>query len=257
MQMPAIAERVFAIVSPDDFAVPAHAHLAASCTAAMLAGAAAPGRDPHRRPGRRGRSARSAAATTCSSCAARRGPHSAPLLAEDIRRCSVRAASSRSAPGSSSGPNVRRLRTARRHHRRPGAARRRRRGRTGHREHHRPDPDRLPAGDDDPEDWVIPGLLAREDRLILTGAEGLGKMMLLRQIAVCAAAGLDPFTTSRSSRRPCCWSTWRTRRRSCARPSAAWSSRPSKSARHDVTDRVFVERRPEGSTSPSPRTWRG
>ena len=43
-------------------------------------------------------------------------------------------------------------------------------------------------------DWIIPGLLNRGDRLILTGFEGLGKTVLQRQIAVCAAAGVHPFT---------------------------------------------------------------
>lgn len=42
-------------------------------------------------------------------------------------------------------------------------------------------------------DWVIPGLLARGDRFILTGGGGLGKSTLLRQIAVCAAAGMPPL----------------------------------------------------------------
>lgn len=42
--------------------------------------------------------------------------------------------------------------------------------------------------------WVIPGLLAREDRLVLTAEEGVGKSQMLRQIAVCAAAGIHPFT---------------------------------------------------------------
>jgi hypothetical protein len=46
---------------------------------------------------------------------------------------------------------------------------------------------------DDEPDWLIPGLLERRDRMILTGEEGLGKSYLLRQIAVMAAAGLDPF----------------------------------------------------------------
>lgn len=45
------------------------------------------------------------------------------------------------------------------------------------------------------DEWVIPGLLARGDRLILTASEGLGKSTLLRQIAVMAAGGLHPFTT--------------------------------------------------------------
>lgn len=43
-------------------------------------------------------------------------------------------------------------------------------------------------------DWVIPGLLARGDRLILTGEEGFGKSTLLRQLATCTAAGIQPFT---------------------------------------------------------------
>lgn len=51
--------------------------------------------------------------------------------------------------------------------------------------------------DDDPFDWVIPGLLERSDRAIITGEEGLGKSVLLRQLAVCTAAGLHPFTHKR------------------------------------------------------------
>jgi hypothetical protein len=50
----------------------------------------------------------------------------------------------------------------------------------------------LEAPDDEP-DWVVPGLLERRDRLILTGGEGLGKSFLLRQVAIMAASGLDPF----------------------------------------------------------------
>lgn len=42
-------------------------------------------------------------------------------------------------------------------------------------------------------DWVIPGLLERQDRLILTGAEGAGKTTLARQVCVMAAAGLHPL----------------------------------------------------------------
>lgn len=43
-------------------------------------------------------------------------------------------------------------------------------------------------------DWVVPGLLERRDRLMLTGSEGGGKSTLLRQLAVMCAAGLHPFT---------------------------------------------------------------
>lgn len=55
----------------------------------------------------------------------------------------------------------------------------------------------LLSTEDDEPDWLIPHLLERRDRLMLTGAEGGGKSYLLRQIAVCAAAGLDPFDSRR------------------------------------------------------------
>ena len=42
-------------------------------------------------------------------------------------------------------------------------------------------------------EWVIPGLLARRDRLVLTGAEGLGKTTFFRQVLICAAAGIHPI----------------------------------------------------------------
>lgn len=50
------------------------------------------------------------------------------------------------------------------------------------------------AGEDPEYDWVVPGLLERADRLILTGSEGLGKSTLFRQMAVTVAAGVHPFT---------------------------------------------------------------
>lgn len=42
-------------------------------------------------------------------------------------------------------------------------------------------------------DWLVPGLLERTDRFMLTGFEGFGKSWLLRQIAICVAAGVSPF----------------------------------------------------------------
>lgn len=47
--------------------------------------------------------------------------------------------------------------------------------------------------------FVIPGTLAEGDRLMITGLEGHGKSMLMRQIAVQTAAGLHPFTLRRSA----------------------------------------------------------
>jgi hypothetical protein len=76
------------------------------------------------------------------------------------------------------------------------------------------DPDRVATPDLAPDiheflaeqetenDWLIPGLLERGERLMLTGFEGLGKSMLNRQIAVCLAAGLNPFTLSARGCRP-------------------------------------------------------
>lgn len=46
-------------------------------------------------------------------------------------------------------------------------------------------------------DWLIPGLLERGDRVMVTGAEGGGKSTLTRQFAVCAAAGVNPFNGER------------------------------------------------------------
>lgn len=43
-------------------------------------------------------------------------------------------------------------------------------------------------------DWLIPGLLERGERVIITGTEGLGKSVALAQIAVCLASGVHPFT---------------------------------------------------------------
>lgn len=43
-------------------------------------------------------------------------------------------------------------------------------------------------------DWVIPNLLERGERVMVVAAEGVGKTMLARQIALCSSAGIHPFT---------------------------------------------------------------
>lgn len=52
----------------------------------------------------------------------------------------------------------------------------------------------LNTDEPDDYDWVIPGLLERGDRLILTGQEGAGKSELFRMFGVTTAAGIHPFT---------------------------------------------------------------
>lgn len=55
--------------------------------------------------------------------------------------------------------------------------------------------DDILAGDEeDTYDWVIPGLIEHQERIILTAEEGAGKSTLLRQIGITAAAGIHPFT---------------------------------------------------------------
>ncbi|NII42130.1 hypothetical protein E9228_002788 [Curtobacterium flaccumfaciens] len=46
---------------------------------------------------------------------------------------------------------------------------------------------------EDTQDWLVPGLLERRDRLVLTGSEGSGKSYFTRQLAIAAAAGVHPF----------------------------------------------------------------
>lgn len=49
---------------------------------------------------------------------------------------------------------------------------------------------------DDSYDWVIPNLIERGERVMVVAAEGVGKTMLARQVALCSAAGLHPFKFS-------------------------------------------------------------
>lgn len=43
-------------------------------------------------------------------------------------------------------------------------------------------------------DWKIEGIAEAGDRIVVTGGEGAGKSTFLRQICVCSAAGIHPFT---------------------------------------------------------------
>jgi hypothetical protein len=105
-------------------------------------------------------------------------------------------------------------------------------------------------------DWVIPGLLARGERLILTGEEGLGKTTLMRQLAMCAAAGVQPFTGPRPDpakvlmidvENPLYIMQKRLRE----------LRRAVHSHGGDANDRLFIDRRPQGLdlSVPSDRRW--
>lgn len=99
----------------------------------------------------------------------------------------------------------------------------------------------LEQEDDEPQ-WLIPSLLERRDRLILTGEEGLGKSHMLRQIACHFASGLDPFHTA-GRYEPGkaliidCENSWPQVRRKL-RPALEWVGRLS---RVDPLDRLVVD----------------
>lgn len=112
------------------------------------------------------------------------------------------------------------------------------------------------AVEDSPFDWVIPGLLERGDRLILTGSEGLGKSVLFRQLAVCAAAGVHPFThmpipPQRVLYVDCENGTIQLRK--ALRPLVTQGS--ARGA--DPSENLFIEARPEGLdlTRPEDEMW--
>lgn len=46
-------------------------------------------------------------------------------------------------------------------------------------------------------DWLIPGIIEKTDRVIIVAAEGVGKTMLNRQVALMSAAGRHPFTRAK------------------------------------------------------------
>lgn len=54
--------------------------------------------------------------------------------------------------------------------------------------------DELVSEPDQGYDWLIPGVLERAERVMIVAAEGVGKTMLARQVAICCASGVHPFT---------------------------------------------------------------
>jgi len=107
----------------------------------------------------------------------------------------------------------------------------------------------LEQTDDEPE-WLIPGLLERRDRLMLTGEEGLGKSFWLRQIALYAAGGLNPldpglrFEPIRTTIIDCenTWSQVRRKIRPVAADVARFGQSPTDRTMVDCTSRMDITR---------------
>jgi AAA domain-containing protein len=57
--------------------------------------------------------------------------------------------------------------------------------------------DEFLAAADSGEDWLIPGVLQRRERMLVAAPPKAGKSFLTRQIAVCLAAGRHPFDPKR------------------------------------------------------------
>jgi len=57
--------------------------------------------------------------------------------------------------------------------------------------------DFLKEAEKDSYEWIIPDMLEVGERVIVVASEGVGKTMLARQIALCSAAGIHPFTYQR------------------------------------------------------------
>ena len=96
-----------------------------------------------------------------------------------------------------------------------------------------------------PEEWVIPGLLTKGDRLVLTGVEGGGKSQLMRQIGICAAGGRHPFTLDAMEPRRVLYID-------CENPlsimvkTMARIERPLRQQGVDFADRMWIKRFPQG-----------
>jgi len=54
--------------------------------------------------------------------------------------------------------------------------------------------DFMQEADDGIYDWIIPDILERKERVIVVAAEGVGKTMLARQIAILSSFGIHPFS---------------------------------------------------------------
>ena len=54
--------------------------------------------------------------------------------------------------------------------------------------------DLLAESDKDTYEWVIPNIIEKSERVIVVAAEGVGKTMLARQVAILSSSGIHPFS---------------------------------------------------------------
>ena len=126
----------------------------------------------------------------------------------------------------------------------------------------RDDPHRVPltslqsflAGVED-YDWLIPGLLERGDRLVITGAEGSGKSIASHMLAICAAAGVHPFSGAHHEPLSVLRIDLENGARHLRRSLRPMSDHAAKIGR--PVKRLHVESRPSGIdlTRPADETW--
>lgn len=106
-------------------------------------------------------------------------------------------------------------------------------------------------------DWLVPGLLERGDRLLLTAGEGAGKSVLTRQIAVMVAAGLHPFTSRQLTPLPTLLVDLENGTRHLRRALKPLLEQAWRDGRPVPEDGLFVESRPAGIdlTRPDDEAW--
>lgn len=107
------------------------------------------------------------------------------------------------------------------------------------------------------DDWIVPGLLNRGDRLVLTGGEGLGKTVMMRQVAVCAAAGVHPFTYKAVPRQTVLYVDAENPKRIMVHSFEALRKAIREKRGPMDASRLWIERRPAGLNlaGPSDRLW--
>jgi hypothetical protein len=106
-------------------------------------------------------------------------------------------------------------------------------------------------------DWLVPGLLERGDRLLLTGGEGSGKSVATRQIAVTTAAGLNPWTGDRFPQRRVLLVDLENGTRHLRRALRPLLEHAQSIGRPVPAEGLFVESRPPGIdlTRPDDEAW--